>query len=178
MSSASPPNSDIARRGRHFAFVPIVLQKSKVASVRIFGEALKRKAIDDSYNLSRAIFDTFCKTTFATLSAMNGSRRFVRSPRRCDGFPREAIASPRVLFSVSFPLCALRSRPTSMSATSGCRMKRRDVTTKPTRIRRGSITEVQVRWAQNDTLGNIEKSSDVFAMNRSIVSLRRRVKRR
>jgi len=32
----------------------IVLQKSKVASVRIFGETLKRAAIDDSYNLSRA----------------------------------------------------------------------------------------------------------------------------
>jgi hypothetical protein len=33
--------------------VPIVLQKSKVASVRIFGETLKGEAIDDSYNLSR-----------------------------------------------------------------------------------------------------------------------------
>jgi hypothetical protein len=31
----------------------ILLQKSKVASVRIFGETLKREAIDDSYNLSR-----------------------------------------------------------------------------------------------------------------------------
>ena len=31
----------------------IVLQKSKVASVRIFGETLKREAIDDSDNLSR-----------------------------------------------------------------------------------------------------------------------------
>src|ERR1700738_690661 len=75
----------------------IVLQKSKVASVRIFGETLKREAIDDSYNLSRftevayefsvrrcgpsdlytktapaalGIFDTFCKTTFATVSAL------------------------------------------------------------------------------------------------------------
>ena len=34
-------------------FVPILLQKSKVASVRIFGESLKREAIDDSDNLSR-----------------------------------------------------------------------------------------------------------------------------
>jgi hypothetical protein len=33
--------------------VPIVLQKSKVASVRIFGETLERAAIDDSDNLSR-----------------------------------------------------------------------------------------------------------------------------
>src|SRR3984893_6469694 len=73
----------------------IVLQKSKVAPVQIFGETLRREAIDDSDNLSRAtevayefclrrrgpsdpytktasaalrIFDTFGKTTFATLS--------------------------------------------------------------------------------------------------------------
>jgi hypothetical protein len=31
----------------------ILLQKSKVASVRIFDEALKREAIDDSNSLSR-----------------------------------------------------------------------------------------------------------------------------
>jgi hypothetical protein len=31
----------------------ILLQKSKVASVRIFGETLEREAIDDSYNFSR-----------------------------------------------------------------------------------------------------------------------------
>jgi hypothetical protein len=31
-----------------------MLQKSKVASVRIFGETLKHEAIDDSDNLSRA----------------------------------------------------------------------------------------------------------------------------
>jgi hypothetical protein len=31
----------------------ILLQKSKVASVRIFGETLKREAIDDSDNLNR-----------------------------------------------------------------------------------------------------------------------------
>ncbi len=34
-------------------FAPILLQKSKVASVRIFGEILKREAIDDSDSLSR-----------------------------------------------------------------------------------------------------------------------------
>ena len=78
------------------ALPPIVLQKSKVAPVQIFGETLRREAIDDSDNLSRAtevayefcvrrrgpsdpytktasaalrIFDTFGKTTFATLSA-------------------------------------------------------------------------------------------------------------
>src|ERR1700676_3266457 len=76
----------------------ILLQKSKVASVRIFGETLKREEIDDSYNLSRAtevayefsvrrrspsdpytktaltarrILDHLCKTTFATESARN-----------------------------------------------------------------------------------------------------------
>jgi hypothetical protein len=38
---------------RHLRFVPILLQKSKVAPLLIFGETLKRKAIDDSYNLSR-----------------------------------------------------------------------------------------------------------------------------
>ena len=32
----------------------IVLQKSKVASVRIFGETLKGEVISDPYNLSRA----------------------------------------------------------------------------------------------------------------------------
>jgi hypothetical protein len=77
------------------ARLSIVLQKSKVASARIFGETLKRETIDDSDSLSRAIevadefsvrrwglsdlymktapaalriFDTFGKTTFATLS--------------------------------------------------------------------------------------------------------------
>ena len=81
------------------SYVPILLQKSKVASVRIFGETLKHEAIDDSDNLSRAtevayefsarrrgpsdpytktapaalgIFDTFCKATFATISAQSG----------------------------------------------------------------------------------------------------------
>jgi hypothetical protein len=73
----------------------ILLQKSKVASVRLFGETLKREPVGDSDNLSRVaevayefslrrrgpsdlytktapavlrIFDTFGKTTFATLS--------------------------------------------------------------------------------------------------------------
>ena len=32
----------------------IVLQKSKVAAVQIFGENLKRKDVDDSHSLSRA----------------------------------------------------------------------------------------------------------------------------
>jgi hypothetical protein len=99
MFSALPPTTDIAKHRRHVRKVPILLQKSKVASVRIFGETLKREAIDDSDNLSRAtevacefwgsrlgpsdlytkiapaalrIFDTFGKTTFATLSARTG----------------------------------------------------------------------------------------------------------
>jgi hypothetical protein len=33
---------------------PIVLQKSKVAAVQIFGANLKRKEVDDSHSLSRA----------------------------------------------------------------------------------------------------------------------------
>jgi hypothetical protein len=37
----------------NFRHWQIVLQKSKVAPVRIFGETLKRGAIDDSDNLSR-----------------------------------------------------------------------------------------------------------------------------
>jgi hypothetical protein len=45
---------DIVRPGRLVRFVPILLQKSKVASVRIFGETSKHEAIDDSDNLSRA----------------------------------------------------------------------------------------------------------------------------
>jgi len=45
------------------------------------------------------------------------------------------------------------------------------MTTKPTSIRRWFITEVQVRWVRL-TPWNIEKSSHVFAINRSIVSSR------
>src|ERR1700742_2092690 len=83
----------------------ILLQKSKVATVRISGENLKREEIDDSYSVSRATevaydfslrrrgpshlytktepaalgnFDTFCKTTFATISATSGSGRLPR----------------------------------------------------------------------------------------------------
>jgi predicted acylesterase/phospholipase RssA len=51
------------------------------------------------------------------------------------------------------------------------------MTTKSTRIRRGFITEVQVRWGQNGALANVEKFSDVLAINRSIASLRCREKR-
>jgi hypothetical protein len=36
------------------AFHPIVLQKSKVAGLRIFAKNPKREAIADSYNLNRA----------------------------------------------------------------------------------------------------------------------------
>ena len=77
----------------------IVLQKSKVAGLRIFRENTTRAAIADSYNLNRVIevacefcarrrgpshlytkcapaarriFDHRCKTTFATQSALSG----------------------------------------------------------------------------------------------------------
>ena len=83
----------------------ILLQKSKVASVRIFGETLKREAIDDSDSLSRVTevahefslrrrgpsdiytktapaalrkFDAFCKTTFATVSSELRTSMLVR----------------------------------------------------------------------------------------------------
>src|SRR5215216_67646 len=79
----------------------IVLQNSKVAAVQIFGENLKRKEVDDSHGFSCAtevahefgarrrgpsdhytknapaaprIFDTSCKATFATQSALSGCR--------------------------------------------------------------------------------------------------------
>jgi hypothetical protein len=42
------PRSDEVR------FWPIVLQKSKVAAVQIFGENLKRKEVNDSHILGRA----------------------------------------------------------------------------------------------------------------------------
>jgi hypothetical protein len=98
-TSGLPRSADINRPAQLVRSVPILLQKSKVASVRIFGETLKREAIDDSDNLSRVtevanefivrrcgpsgfytktaptalrIFDTFSKTTFATLSAQSG----------------------------------------------------------------------------------------------------------
>jgi hypothetical protein len=35
-------------------FVPIVLQKSKIAGLQIFTKNLKRETIADSYNLNRA----------------------------------------------------------------------------------------------------------------------------
>jgi hypothetical protein len=52
--SALRPEADIWAGLQHVCFVPILLQKSEVASVRIFGETLKHEATDDSYNLSRA----------------------------------------------------------------------------------------------------------------------------
>jgi hypothetical protein len=36
------------------ALSPILLQKSKVAAVQIFGEKVKRKEVYDSHSLSRA----------------------------------------------------------------------------------------------------------------------------
>ena len=53
-TSAFLPLATTERTSLEVRFVPTVLQKSKVASVRIFGKTLKREAIDDSDNLSRA----------------------------------------------------------------------------------------------------------------------------
>ena len=51
--SAYPPKADMVRRHHQVCFVPIVLQKSKVAGLRIFRENTKREAIADLYNLIR-----------------------------------------------------------------------------------------------------------------------------
>ena len=51
--SGLPPIATGWRTSRNGSFVPILLQKSKVASVRIFGEIFEREVIDDSGNLSR-----------------------------------------------------------------------------------------------------------------------------
>src|SRR5271168_2268990 len=45
--------ADIDRQPLHVRFGPIVLQKSKVAGLRIFRENTKREAIADSVNLNR-----------------------------------------------------------------------------------------------------------------------------
>jgi hypothetical protein len=45
--------TDSSRTSRHVANVPILLQKSKVVTVRIFGETFEREMIDDSDNPSR-----------------------------------------------------------------------------------------------------------------------------
>jgi hypothetical protein len=44
----------VAAKRLSIRFWQILLQKSKVASVRIFGEFFECNATDDSYNLSRA----------------------------------------------------------------------------------------------------------------------------
>jgi len=45
--------ADIARQISHVRKVPIVLQKSKVAGLKIFRENTKQRAIADSYDLNR-----------------------------------------------------------------------------------------------------------------------------
>ena len=51
--SALAPIGDKTLRGPFVRDVPIVLQKSKVAGLRIFRENTTRAAIADSYNLNR-----------------------------------------------------------------------------------------------------------------------------
>jgi hypothetical protein len=94
----------------------IVLQNSKVAAVKIFGENLKRKDVDDSHSFSRAtdvahefgarrrgpsdhctnnapaalrIFDTSCKTTFATQSRAERTSR--KRPPTSENDPTETL---------------------------------------------------------------------------------------
>jgi hypothetical protein len=52
-TSGLPRLADILRVIRHVSKVPILLQKSKVASARIFSETSKREAFDDSDKLGR-----------------------------------------------------------------------------------------------------------------------------
>ncbi len=99
--SVLPSTADVSITARLVSFLPIVLQNSKVAAVNVLGENLKRKEVDDSHSFSRAtevahefgarrggpsdhytksapaalrIFDTSCKTTFATQSANKRNR--------------------------------------------------------------------------------------------------------
>ena len=50
--SGLPPTADIEPQDRHVPFVPIVLQKSKVAGLEIFRENTTRELVADSYTLS------------------------------------------------------------------------------------------------------------------------------
>jgi hypothetical protein len=52
--SALPLATGIVSAAAHVRKVPIVLQNSKVAAVKLFGENLKRKEVDDSHSFSRA----------------------------------------------------------------------------------------------------------------------------
>jgi len=46
--------ADLGSWSSEVGYGPILLQKSKVAAVQIFGENLKRKEVNDSHSLSRA----------------------------------------------------------------------------------------------------------------------------
>jgi hypothetical protein len=99
MTSALLLEADSEADFRNVGSGPIVLQKSKVAGSRIFGENTKRGAIADSHRRNRIVevacefnvrrrgpshtytkdaptafrvFDHQCKTTFATQSAKSG----------------------------------------------------------------------------------------------------------
>jgi hypothetical protein len=48
-----PQEADIVDALWHFRFVPILLQKSKVAGLKILGENITQRAIADSYDLNR-----------------------------------------------------------------------------------------------------------------------------
>jgi hypothetical protein len=102
MTSALLLEADSEADFRNVGSGPIVLQKSKVAGSRIFGENTKRGAIADSHRRNRIvevacefnvrrrgpshtytkdaptafrIFDHQCKTTFATQSALSRPNR-------------------------------------------------------------------------------------------------------
>jgi hypothetical protein len=52
-AAVRPRTPDTKADGRRGSFGPIVLQKSKVAGLRIFRENKKRETIADSYNVNR-----------------------------------------------------------------------------------------------------------------------------
>jgi hypothetical protein len=118
---AHGPKRHFAATQQSLAFGGILLQKSKVAGLRIFRENTKREATADSYNLNRVaevaggfdvrrrgpshlytkaapvarrIFDHQCKTTFATVS---GGKRTATETTSRQGRGRYWCGSTAVL---------------------------------------------------------------------------------
>jgi hypothetical protein len=53
IQSGLPSGADVVAAYRHFQKVPILLQKSKVAGLKILGENTTQRAIADSSDLNR-----------------------------------------------------------------------------------------------------------------------------
>jgi hypothetical protein len=65
LTSTLPSTADIRQRGGHVRKVPIVLQKSNVAGLKILGENTEQRAVADSYDLNRVteVACEFCVRT-------------------------------------------------------------------------------------------------------------------